>query len=549
MATCWRCALFSFAIWFICGTIGDVNIRQDGSPWMCNNNPYGRQEITPLSEYDQKLINKLEQLQVVHRHGSRVGSDTIQSYLPDKGLKYDCNITSVVTRQYMDNDYYTNSSKKFYNLRKQYVANEQVLEGNCQYRQALKYLIPQQKANAHHIIDAYIGNEPYHLFNQSTLNSIADNLINYSEDERLTLTTTDYERTIASLVVIASELFADTFNNNEDNVNIIMNAKVHDIDSDPYHPNYISECVEQDEFIKWDALFDDDELLQNTEAERIVQSDFGNATITAYEAEGGRWKSNKVGTLLLYPYCAEMTLPLSNETFWDAVELSYEWGTTFVNTSYAMNKTECYNNFMNIPMLYKMKSDIEMLKNESKPRLVIHSAHDSTVIRLLQSLGMYDYELIIFGELVTLEIYSAKDDDDLYYFRFTRKGEFIEYPYCDYENGTELCDLEVMLENSFANVVSQKEWSSELCANVLSDCRCGYCEEVDISTTSDTDGCNEGNESDTFDAGSLSFIVGIVIGIGIGVVAALIVGLTLYKFCQSGNREAHGGYLLKDDTL
>ena len=443
---------------------------------MCNHQPEGKQTISTLKAYDQQIINKLEQVQVIHRHGSRSGSDRIDSFLPNTTLKYNCNITSVETRNYKNNNYYIHPNQTFASLRKQYVEDEQSTEGNCGYRQALKYLIPQQQANAHHLQQAYIGQEPYHVFNQSILNSIALNLIKYSEDERLILTTTDYARTIASLVAITSELFANTFNEMDDTSmdDIIMNANVHDVDSDPYHSDDITACIQQSQFKKWETMFDEDSLLNNTEAIKVVNSEFGKATISAYESEGGKWKSDKVGTMLLYPYCAGMTLPLENDTFWNAVQLSYDWGTSFVNTSYAKNKTECYNNFMNIPMLYKMQNDINMLKNTNNeyPKLVLHSAHDSTVIRLLQSLGVYDYHLIIFGEMITLEIYSDINDTELYWFRLTRKGQFVPYPRCDYYNDeTELCDLDILLENSFSEVVSQTQWSSNLCANVLSDCR------------------------------------------------------------------------------
>ena len=150
---------------------------------------------------------------------------------------------------------------------------------------------------------------------------------------------------------------------------------------------------------------------------------------------------------------------------------------------------------MNMPVFYKMKQDIENLKNYSYPNIVINSAHDSTLIRLLKAMGMFDYKLIIFGELITFEIYTAKNNDNndnnnnnlKYYFRFTRKGEFIPYPYCDYNNtfntSTELCDLDIFYKNSLNGIVSQTEWSKTLCANLTSDCRCGYCKKDSITST------------------------------------------------------------------
>ena len=65
--------------------------------------------ISPLSSTDQAKINKLVQVQVFHRHGARVGSHAISNYLDNSGLEYNCNITSVATRQYKDNNYYNNA--------------------------------------------------------------------------------------------------------------------------------------------------------------------------------------------------------------------------------------------------------------------------------------------------------------------------------------------------------------------------------------------------------------------------------------------------------
>ena len=151
--------------------------------------------IEPLSSNDQASINKLEQVQVFHRHGARTGSRPISSFLPTASdLVYDCNITTVTARQYKEDNYFANSSKLMYSLRKIYVEGEQVTEGNCHFRQAVQDLIPQQQANAHHLLNAYVGNASHHLFNESDLKDIAKNILANSEDDRLSLQSTDYER-------------------------------------------------------------------------------------------------------------------------------------------------------------------------------------------------------------------------------------------------------------------------------------------------------------------------------------------------------------------
>merc|ERR1712129_630885 len=110
------------------------------------------------------------------------------------------------------------------------------------------------------------------------------------------------------------------------------------------------------------------------------------------------------------------------------------------------------------------------MKENKTSNLVIHSVHDSTLELLTHALGIWD------GEMMTIEIYSQKGDESGYLFRIMRKGKFVPYPLCDYDdNVTQLCDLGILLNDSFSDIVSQKEWSTDICGNLVSDCRCGYC--------------------------------------------------------------------------
>ena len=62
------------------------------------------------------------------------------------------------------------------------------------------------------------------------------------------------------------------------------------------------------------------------------------------------------------------------------------------------------------------------------------------------------------------------------------------YPHCACANGTQLCDMDVLLQHSFGNVAKQSEWVSNMCARVLTDCthcRCGYCKQNGGNGTSD----------------------------------------------------------------
>ena len=133
--------------------------------------------------------------------------------------------------------------------------------------------------------------------------------------------------------------------------------------------------------------------------------------------------------------------------------------------------------------------------------------------------------------MVTLEIYSANmenayniENEIEWLFRFTRKGEALLYPGCDYVNNTndELCDLRVLFENEFADVVGVREFESDICMKVLDDERCGY------GKSENND--DEGNEEDDLlvDWESSTFLIAISMGFVGGVFLSFIV----YQICR-----------------
>ena len=476
----------------------DVNININGESWICNNNP-SKYKISPLLSNDKSIISKLRQVHIFNRHGARVGATKIAYFLPNKNLSYHCNVTEVTTRQYNNND-----QENIYSFRKIYVNNEQLIEGNCKWTQSSYQLIPQFIANGNIIKNAYIGNQIYHLFNQTILNQISSNLYTKSFDNRITITSTDYERTIASVLVMASTIFKSTNNNTN---KPIFNVNTHDQHSDPWI-GWIQPCLDQSEYKLWNSMISNDPKYKNTAQDDVYSSTFGQNTINSFISEGGIWTKNKTGKDLQYLYCKGTTLPLTNNTFWDVVKYSYLWEAAEVNTTYWLKTDQCIGHFRIIPILYKILTDINSMKNninvnnDEYPQLIMHSAHDSTLLHILKGLNMWNHELIIFGELVILEIYtSANDDDSEYLFRWTKKGKFLPYPFCDYKNGqTELCDLDIMLNNSFNEAVDMDTYSNNICANVLTDCRCGYC-HTNTNTTSevsDHEPCDSVDKRDLF---------------------------------------------------
>ena len=101
------------------------------------------------------------------------------------------------------------------------------------------------------------------------------------------------------------------------------------------------------------------------------------------------------------------------------------------------------------------------------------------IYRYLWGLDIYDDRILSpNAELTTFEVYSAKRwnyEDIDYYFRWTRRGEFIPYPGCDYDNGnTQLCDLEIFLD-SVSDATPIEDFADEICAKAIDECFCDLC--------------------------------------------------------------------------
>ena len=336
------------------------------------------------------------------------------------------------------------------------------------------------------------------------------------------------------------------------NKSTTFNLNVHDQKSDPW-TGYFQYCLQQKEYILWNTMIDNDVKYENTEQDKIYLSEFGQNTIKSFEDEGGIWASNKTGKELQYLYCRGQTLPLSNNTFWNAVKYSYQWESAQNNNnSYWLDTDECISHFHSIPMLYKILKDINVMRdnnnnnnnnNNEYPQLLMHSTHDGTLIMLLKSLKMWNQELIIFGELIILEIYTSETNENKYLFRWTKKGKFLPYPLCDYKDDTELCDLDIMLNNSFNDVVDINTYNNDICANLVTNCQCGYCLTTS-STTNKPDNGNNNINNNSFDIRNINFWIGFFMAIFIICIIAVIYKFVYKRYIDNKFKNRNGIYTL-----
>ncbi|ETO32049.1 hypothetical protein RFI_05067 [Reticulomyxa filosa] len=200
----------------------------DSESWYdsyCNKNPY-EHKITPLNANDESQVEALQQVQIFIRHGARTTTSSIASYFPNaKPQQFNCTIATVDSRQY-------DNTTGQVSVRKRYVWNENVVEGNCAVGQSVNDLKMQHTINAKLIIEAYI-NATVALFDEAELLEIRQQIIEqkYSQwRQKIEFRSTDMERTLASAIAFLSALLQ------LNDPIVAIDILTHDSQTDPYLP-------------------------------------------------------------------------------------------------------------------------------------------------------------------------------------------------------------------------------------------------------------------------------------------------------------------------
>jgi len=220
-----------------------------------------------------------------------------------------------------------------------------------------------------------------------------------------------------------------------------------------------------------------------------VRSDFENSAFgldvrSRYESEGGVWAiGGRTPWLVGFWYCVGLDIPLTLELFQDMETYTVLHNAAYDETPNGKEKNYCWNHIGALPA-YKILLDIiNDIKNgnDDAPKIFVVGSHGFSIRRYLWGLNIYDDRILSDNaELTTLEIYSAKSNIDgiEYYFRWTRRGEFVPYPACNdiYQSeNTQLCDLEIMLNQDFVDAVSIDEFNKNICPNAIDLCLCDLC--------------------------------------------------------------------------
>lgn len=471
-----------FYVLFICITItySTVNKYINGDAIQCNSNPWNNYQIEPLSAYDLSLIESLEQIQVLLRHGNRISKKSLSYFFKNaKNVNYVCNVTTTIVTEY--------NGTIFQPLRKVYVDNEQLKPNtNCESEQTAFETIHQMKENADILKDAY-----YPIINKSDIN--------------IRIYSTDYERTLSTASVLAHYLLEkDNINTDITNINILP-VYVHDIKNDPFRSTRNEKCMKEKEWQEWNQRYVNDIEIQTKKLKKNFEnSRFGKSIIESFKKENGIWRNGLTGYDLSRLYCNGYDIPLTPLTWNKIIDFTHIYQTTVDQSQYAKQQTICYNYYHSIPSLYIIKKNILKVlqatsnsnnNNDDVPHIVLIPSHIPVIQRILTTLDMWNNIWPENAEMVTLEIYSALNIPNKYYFRFTRLGKFLAFPDCLYDNiYNQLCDLDMLLNyEGFKYVVSMNEWQNNICPNMVNDCRCDYCDNSH-SSDSHTDSSSTDKE-------------------------------------------------------
>jgi hypothetical protein len=447
-----------------------VNVANDGDYMHCNTDP--NYFISDLSLSDRLKVSQMEFVQAMFRHGTRLlTSGYPYDFFPEYAeknpdWKIECNVTQIDGREHVG----TPNNIRF---RKNYVKNEQSYKGStCNGPQSLEGTVHQMQATSDIFKERYFGNKyQYKIFNKNELKS--SNLEIYS---------TDTTRTIDSAMYFTEHLLE------KQEPATTIDLTIHDLDNEPFRMDSNKYCQESIQWKQWHQKFED-AVNNKQERERFENSEYAKDLIARYESFGGQWLGGSVFELstpfrLGYHYCAGLDIPIPLDLWQDMAKYDDLWQEAYDRTEYGRELNRCYYHTESIPAYQVTLNAINKMKNKQGPKALIISSHAHSMRPYLWGLNIEDdHKWEKLAGLVTLEIYSAakpNDDDIEYLFRWTRNGKFLPYKLCnDYykKENSQLCDLQIMLDADFKDIVPINEFNQNVCSKAIDLCLCGLCDD------------------------------------------------------------------------
>ncbi|KAG2526488.1 hypothetical protein BBO99_00004097 [Phytophthora kernoviae] len=379
--------------------------------------------IPPLTAQQAELVESLEQVQVIARHGARAPYSRLFCWDSHQhnpmNAKWDCTTTSVSSQDINPEE----TSRGFGRLyRKAYMDGHNILKGNCVVGGLLHTGRQQHKKNGLFLRDAYVGDGSLKLFPTANLSHL--------EQKEIYLRSDDQERTLGSGQALIDGLFPDDGAISPE-LHRMLSWDVADISVDYINANericpmmgHIGELAnDSPEF--WAHLRDP----ATVEIEHHFQDLVGNFS----------WGSAL--ECLSTARCNDLELPegVDEETFtktYHEVEVR--------QAIYLTHNDSWYSKLAMQPLAHDMITRIDEALNGGPDvyKLSVTMAHDSTLMPFIAAVAKenWDRTWTPYAGMLAIELYKTKAGS--YAVRMVFHGQPLLLPDCH----DTLCDIEDFL--------------------------------------------------------------------------------------------------------
>lgn len=401
------------------------------TPQYCTKN-YALREIPPLTSSQAALVSKLEQVQVVLRHGARTPYGKFSCWKDYNVTWNNCNVTELM----IASPSMTSSTRPApWLFRKLYDGSPDLLGGNCYTGQLISDGYNQESANGAYLYQAYLNNT------NSSLNLFStSNWTEIDTDEQVYLRSDDEQRTLMS-----GQILLHTFFGIDEEV--IVPWHTGDYSLDQIYPN--SDVCPRLDTLE-DSIMATPEFVAENTSSKITNLNYALDSIFG----AGYWDWYHVLDCVMTTVCTGRPLPDGttipmNESIFNATIEQVMYTEAYLNlyndsqwAKLAMGNTAWHirTNLENV--MYNTSSSA----NSSLPlRLAMFSAHDTTIIPLLAAIlkDNWDRQWSGYASLVTIELYAGSASSTVpYLFRIVYNSVPQLVPGCP----DTLCDAQILLD-------------------------------------------------------------------------------------------------------
>ena len=301
-------------------------------------------EISRLSSSDQELVSELSFVYVMYRHGVRHSGSDINNYFTSKDISYECN-EKVIWGSTLQSGTIPGDESE-YRLEFNYVENEQPYSNsNCANTQIADAATYEMMKTGEIVANRYFNSD-------SSSDSSDDGLeTNWSDQFDASFRSSKYikskainvNRVTSSHVYFMNGLLGSVSDEND----AILAIETHEYNADPFR-NYnfrsSTTCPSDGEYLDWVDRYN--AAIGNSDVKAaLLESDESQALIEQFESEGGIWTSaTSIRPIndIAFAYCADIDIPLSEETFDALMDLGRNYDSLFDESDEGIELNQCY---------------------------------------------------------------------------------------------------------------------------------------------------------------------------------------------------------------